>query len=84
VQNDVFRQHAVQGAAECRRGVCLSRFTRQPGLHEDAHDPVPRLDAADPGARFDDFARPIRQRDERQLHAAAAAVLDGHQVTVIQ
>ena len=84
VQDDVFRQHAVDGAAQGRRGVCLARFPGQPGLHEDAHDPVPRFDAADLRSDFDDFSRPVGQRDERQLHAASAAVLDGHQIAVIQ
>ena len=62
----------------------LRRLPGQPGLHENAHHPVPRLDAADARADLDNLARAVRQRNQRQLDASRAAVLDGHQIAVIQ
>ena len=53
--------------------VCMKMpMTRSPGLT--------RLT---PGRRFDNLPGAVGQRDERQLHAPAAAVLDGHQVAVV-
>ena len=85
IEQAVFRQHAVDCAAQGTGGVFRADGAADPALHEAGSDTVPWFHAGDVRAYGDDFAGAIRQRDQvGGWRPSSGSAIDDHQVAVVQ
>ena len=84
LQHDVFRQHAVDAAAERGRLHVGRRLAARPALEEVAGDLVADLDAGDAGADLDHFAGAVRQRNDVVAHRHAVGAAHDAEIAEVE
>ncbi len=84
LQHDIFRQHAINAAAQRIAAAVRRRDTRRPALIEIPGNTIADFHTRDAWSHLNDFARAVRQRNEIRLGSGPIAPQRNGIVAVVQ